>query len=452
MVKILLLIDYNKESERRLLNGLIRYADMRGGCEFFPMTSFDLESSGHSGQIIDAARKYGVDAIYGIWQDIDVDAALSLGIPIFIRMRYDEYDCFHMLSGPYREIGSMAARYFMRQHYDHYAFLGLRGIVWSDERFKGYRDTLHPGGGSLGEGSLSSGTLGSGTLGGGSLGSGTLSSGTLGGGTLGSGTLGGGSLGSGTLGGGSLGGGSLDAFFAAGAAEEWDLMSRWLEALPKPLALFACNDAMARRVTEICRFRGISVPDDVAVLGVDDDEFLCSFSSPSISSIKLDYEKQGEMLGQAIFSRVGKGALANAAPLRINIQPVGIVERRSTFSRPVQDPVVRGILDYFDDNYTTPFSLSEYLSTIPLSRRSIEMRFRRQMAPCTMLAYLTSLRVRKMCSLLSRGGVNVGEAAALSGFGDSTNVTRAFRSVTGITPREYLQNSRGSDPQSGPAR
>lgn len=378
MIKILLLIDYNKESERRVLNGLIRYADMHGGCEFVPMTSFDLETPGHSAQIAEAARAYGVDAIFGVWKDIDVPLALSLGVPIFIRMRHDDYDCFHMLSGPYRQIGEMAARYFLRQYCPNYAFLGLEGLLWSEERFEGYRDCL-----------LESGEF-------------------------------------------------PHVFRSSGNADDWDSLTQWISSLPKPVALFACNDATARRATEACRYLGIEVPLSVAVLGVDDDEFLCSFSQPSISSIKLDYEKQGEMLGEAIFSRVGKGGEANADPLHINIRPVGIVERRSTVPRRVSDPVVRTVLDYFDDNFDTPFSLREFLSTIPLSRRSVEMRFRREMAPLTMMSYLTGLRVRKMCRLLSRGDLSVGAAASLSGFGDSTNVARAFRSVTGLSPREYI--------------
>jgi len=77
MVKILLLADYSRESERRLLRGLVKYANSRGGCALYQMSSFPLESRGHSEEIAQAARTLGVDAIFGTWIDPDMEVVRS---------------------------------------------------------------------------------------------------------------------------------------------------------------------------------------------------------------------------------------------------------------------------------------------------------------------------------------------------------------------------------------
>ena len=78
MIKILTVIDYSSQSERRLLQGLVSYADTHGGCILYPMSNIDVERSGHSRKIVSMARSLQVDAIYGVWYDIDVQAARGL--------------------------------------------------------------------------------------------------------------------------------------------------------------------------------------------------------------------------------------------------------------------------------------------------------------------------------------------------------------------------------------
>ncbi len=138
MIKILTVIDYSSQTERRLLQGLIDYADAHGGCILYPLSSFDVETSGHSEEIIRMARVLQVDAIYGVWYDVDVTAAKELGIPIFVRTNYRNYTDISMATGDYQEIGRIAADFFLHQHYEHYAFLGLKDILWSELRLDGF--------------------------------------------------------------------------------------------------------------------------------------------------------------------------------------------------------------------------------------------------------------------------------------------------------------------------
>ena len=379
MIKILTVIDYSSQSERRLLQGLVSYADAHGGCILYPMSNIDVERSGHSRKIVSMARSLQVDAIYGVWYDIDVQAALSLGIPIFVRTNYKVYKEISMATGNYQRIGRIAADFFLHQHYDRYAFLGLKDIIWSEQRLEGFADRL-------GERDL-----------------------------------------------------SVAAYQADDVSREWTQITAWLRALPKPVALFTCNDAMARHVTEICLSSGIRIPDELALLGVDDDEFLCNISYPSISSIRLDFEKQGWEIGRAIFEMVGRGQVWVE---RVPIEPVRIVERMSTRRQEIQDVYVKQIAAFFEDHYREAFSLDEALAAIPLSRRAIEIRFKKEMAPMTMLSYLETLRISQFRRLLRTTDLSIKEAAARSGFCDSTNVARLFRKYEGCTPSQYRNDHR----------
>ncbi len=379
MIKILTVIDYSSQSERRLLQGLVSYADAHGGCILYPMSNIDVERSGHSRKIVSMARSLQVDAIYGVWYDIDVQAALSLGIPIFVRTNYKVYKEISMATGNYQRIGRIAADFFLHQHYDRYAFLGLKDIIWSEQRLEGFADRL-------GERDL-----------------------------------------------------SVAAYQADDVSREWTQITAWLRALPKPVALFTCNDAMARHVTEICLSSGIRIPDELALLGVDDDEFLCNISYPSISSIRLDFEKQGWEIGRAIFEMVGRGQVWVE---RVPIEPVRIVERMSTRRQEIQDAYVKQIAAFFEDHYQEAFSLDEALAAIPLSRRAIEIRFKKEMAPMTMLSYLETLRISQFRRLLRTTDLSIKEAAARSGFSDSTNVARLFRKYEGCTPSQYRNDHR----------
>ena len=196
---------------------------------------------------------------------------------------------------------------------------------------------------------------------------------------------------------------------------------------------------MARHVTEICLSSGIRIPDELALLGVDDDEFLCNISYPSISSIRLDFEKQGWEIGRAIFEMVGRGQVWVE---RVPIEPVRIVERMSTRRQEIQDAYVKQIAAFFEDHYQEAFSLDDALAAIPLSRRAIEIRFKKEMAPMTMLSYLETLRISQFRRLLRTTDLSIKEAAARSGFSDSTNVARLFRKYEGCTPSQYRNDHR----------
>ncbi len=380
MIKILLLTDYSQESERRFLNGFVKYTDTQGGCIFYPMSHLVSDKKDNSQEIISFARKFKVDAILGRWPNIDTAEAKKLGIPIFLRTYKEEYSDFPMLTGHYKEFGVYAANYFIKQNFDNYAFIGLDGILWSEDRLEGYSEQIRR----------------------------VLKK-------------------------------EVSRYEAADFHAEAASISQWLHALPKPTAMLACNDYVARQVTELCLLENIRIPEDISLLGVDNDEFMCNISSPTLSSIKLNFEKHGFELAKILFKMVREG---QTWPARIPVEAVGVVERMSTKPKVISDPYIREIVEFITHNYRSDIDIRKLISFIPLSRRAIEIKFKKEMHPYTITSFITKLRLEHFCHLLESSDMPISEAAEKSGFIDTTNFSTIFRKNKGMTPSEYRRQSR----------
>lgn len=380
MIKILLLTDYSQESERRFLNGFVKYADTQGGCIFYPMSHLISQTKDNSIEIIKLAKKFKVDAIIGLWHNINVEEAKKLDIPIFLRTYKRVYDEFPMLTGHYKEFGAYAARFFIGQRFSSYAFIGMKDIIWSISRYEGYSDQIAS--------SLKAMTY---------------------------------------------------RYDVEDFRDEISEITKWLRSLPKPVALLACNDFMARQVTEICQMEGISIPDEISLLGVDNDEFMCNISSPTLSSIKLNFEKHGYEIAEVLFEMVNQ---KKTWPARIAVEAIGVVERMSTKRRIISDQYIREIVDHIRHNYTQEIDIKKLTSFIPLSRRAIEMKFKKEMYPYTITSYIMRLRLDHFCNLLETTDLPISTAADRSGFIDSSNFSTIFRKYMGMTPSEYRKRIR----------
>lgn len=380
MIKILLLTDYSQESERRFLNGFVKYADTQGGCIFYPMSHLISQTKDNSMEIIKIARKFKVDAILGLWHNINVEEAKKLQIPIFLRTYKKIYSDFPMLTGHYKEFGAYAADFFIKQNFSNYAFIGLKDILWSLSRYEGYSEQI----------AAIKKTV-------------------------------------------------THRYEVEDFQNEIAGINKWLHSLPKPVALLACNDMMARQVTEICQREGLRIPEDISLLGVDNDEFMCNISSPTLSSIKLNFEKHGYDIAKTLFKMVHEKSIW---PARIAVEAIGVVERMSTKRKVISDPYIHEIVDFITRNYTQEIDISKLTSFIPLSRRAIEMKFKKEMYPHTITSYITKLRLDHFCNLLENSELPISTAADMSGFIDNSNFSTIFKKYKGMTPTEYRRKFR----------
>ena len=212
-------------------------------------------------------------------------------------------------------------------------------------------------------------------------------------------------------------------------------LGAWLSRLPRGLGVFAAMDQRGRHVIEACREVGLRVPDDVLVLGVDNDPLLCELCEPSLSSIALDAYRAGHEAAQTLH-RLMEGQLA-APNTRILVKPTHVSRRQSTSSGFDQDVVVaaarRFIFDRLSDRSLQVADVSRHCG---VSRRLLETRFVQALGR-TLLQELTELRMEHARTLLRDTDDTITEVAEAIGFADANYFTKAFRHRHGLAPLKY---------------
>src|SRR6185295_10790874 len=189
-------------------------------------------------------------------------------------------------------------------------------------------------------------------------------------------------------------------------------LARWLKTLPRPAGVMASNDQRARHVLEAARLAGLRIPDDLAVIGVDNDETLCELSTPSISSVALDTDTIG-FQGAAMLDRLMGG---RRVPRRAElVPPLGVIARRSTDMLAMADPSVVAAVRFIDANISRPIRISDVLRVTQLSRKTLEVRFRRGLGR-TPHQELQRRRLERVKTLLQQTDWPLKQIARAAGF------------------------------------
>jgi LacI family transcriptional regulator len=214
---------------------------------------------------------------------------------------------------------------------------------------------------------------------------------------------------------------------------EQTILARWLYELPKPLGVLACDDDRGRQVLEACRAAHLQVPEDVAVIGVDNDELLCELSTPPLSSVALDTEQAGydaaELLHGLMTNRV-------KSPKRILARPIRVVARRSTDTRATDDRDVARAVRFIHDNAVHAIGVEDVVEHVGCSRRTLELRFQRHLGR-SVNREIQEIRLERAKHLLAETDLTVARVAETLGFGSVNYMIRLFHHRTGETPAEY---------------
>jgi LacI family transcriptional regulator len=208
---------------------------------------------------------------------------------------------------------------------------------------------------------------------------------------------------------------------------------KWLLALPKPVAIFASNDVPARELAEICRLVGLRVPEDVALLGVDDDQLECGLSFPPLSSIALPAERVGFEAAK-VLSDLMSGRKPPSD--RIVLPPGSIVVRQSSDIVAVDVPDVAQALRFIRINACRSIGVDDVLEVVAVSRRKLERDFQRVIGR-TIFEEIRRTRIEKAMRLLTTTDLAMPAIAEQSGFEGARRLAVVFRQVMGMTPTEH---------------
>jgi LacI family transcriptional regulator len=222
---------------------------------------------------------------------------------------------------------------------------------------------------------------------------------------------------------------------AAGATGNRDSfrarLARWMDAIPGPVGVFAYDDWCAFEVQQACRAAGISIPDRVALIGVNDDDLACQIASPCLSSVRLPLERMG-MEAARLAVELAQGRQVES----LQFKPVGLVARDSTHGFAVKDALVKQALEFMLAESRRPINVGEVLSYLGVSRSLLERRFREAIGR-TPLVELRRQRVERARALLADTDLAIHRIGDLCGFSSNIRFTTVFREQVGVTPSEF---------------
>jgi LacI family transcriptional regulator len=227
---------------------------------------------------------------------------------------------------------------------------------------------------------------------------------------------------------------------ASTAADNRRSLVEWLTDLQKPVGVLACYDIAGQEILEACKIAGLAVPDDVAVLGVDNDELICNLTSPPMSSIQPDALGTGH-LAAAILDRMMTGE--PWMPGLHLLPPLRIAARQSSDLFSVSDPVVARALAFIRDAAGRRLSVPEVLRHVGLSRRALDYRFTNLLGR-TVHDEIMRARMERIAHLLISTDWTLPRIAEFLDFPHSEYMGVAFRRLNGTSPGEYRKANRAS--------
>ncbi len=382
MIRLILLTDFTESFSYNLLRGILSYSKKHEPWVVCRMPPSYKDRYGIEG-VLKWAKTWQADAIIGRFDSHDnVEIFLEHGIVAVAQDYKSRFSNIPNITGNYRATGNMAAEYFISKGFQHFAFCGYQGTVWSEERCEGFFSILKLHGFANNFHHYQDQSLD-------------------------------------------------DIWFY----EAPPLLS-WLKSLPPNTALFACDDNQGNRIMEICKVNDIRIPDQIAILGVDNDEIICNLSDPPLSSISHDIERGGFEAARLIEQMLKSKNRESVQIQDVIIEPSNIVNRQSTDFYSTTDGNIQLVLKYISENIARDISVSDILKKVPMSRRLLEIRFR-QVTQKSIHKYILNHRMERFAELLLASNAPIAELAEQVGISNLKNLSRQFKALKNLSPIEY---------------
>jgi LacI family transcriptional regulator len=220
-------------------------------------------------------------------------------------------------------------------------------------------------------------------------------------------------------------------------AQSWEReqgqIGRWLESLALPVGLMACNDMRGQHVLDACQRLDLAVPEEVAVIGVDDDAVLCNLCHPPLSSVVPNAERVGYEAA-ALLDQLMSGNSTSKA-LRL-IEPVGVRSRQSSDVLAVADPAVASTLRFIRERAFHGCSMKDVIRQAAMSRSVLERKFRQYLGHSPQ-EEIRQVQLKRVKELLAESDLPLNEIASLAGYTHPEYMSVVFKRSTGQTPGQF---------------
>lgn len=387
MARLLFMSDFTESYATNLLKGILRYSRLHDPWVVCKMPLAFRDKRGIL-EVADFASQWKADAIIGQFYDTDkVEVFQQRGIIAIAQDYQSRFANIPNITGEHRRGGQLCADYFIRRGYHHFAFYGLKGMVWSDERKEGFCQEIAK----------------------------------------------------------RVKNSSLFLQEEMNLDDTWwynmSELTAWLDSLPKPVAILACDDNRAYQIVEACQqTRRMRIPDDIAILGIDNDESVCLLSSPQLSSLNQGTEEAGYETARMIDLTLQQPLEKRFQNLHDVINKVTfITTRNSTDAFIHQNRPISQALSYISKNIYKPITVDAILGEITMSRRNFETLFRKEMN-ISIYQYVLNVKVEKMKELLM-SGYSIQQVAQELSIDNLKGMSRTFKQHVGMTMTEFVLTS-----------
>lgn len=214
---------------------------------------------------------------------------------------------------------------------------------------------------------------------------------------------------------------------------------RWIEQLPQPIGIMGYGDRQALEVLNACDTLGVRVPEDVAVLGVGNDDMVCDITTPSLSSIALPAVQIG-ICASEVLDELLHGRKRKSTPRKYVFQPTRVVVRTSTDVMASDDAMLVDAIRYIREHATGGINVADVLRVVPLSRRDLERRCRASLDRSP-LQEIIRVRCERAKALLTETDLPLHDVALRSGFGSAVHFINAFGKAVGATPGTFRKRN-----------
>jgi LacI family transcriptional regulator len=211
----------------------------------------------------------------------------------------------------------------------------------------------------------------------------------------------------------------------------------WLKSLPKPIAIMACNDNRGRQLLEAGHDANLQIPDELAVVGADNDEMICNLSNPPLSSVALNLESAGYQAADFLNALMDDPKLP---PRQIPVEPRWVVSRRSTDVYAIEDPHVAAALRFIRTHAQSSIDNDDVVAQTNISRRGLEIRFVKNLGR-SIRQEIQRVRLERTKQLLAETNLSAEKIALLTGFNSLAYLSNVFRREEGITLSQFRQQS-----------
>ena len=381
-MRAIFITDYTEQFAFRLLKGIHNYSLETEPWVVAKMPTAYKQQIGIEG-VIEWAKKWGMKVVIGQFEPTDdVSLFRKNGIVAIAQDHIRKFKTIPNITADYEGTGAMAAKLYISRGYQNFAFLGHKGVCWSEGRRDGFVREIKDSGFN-------------------------------------------------------------NIFIKELEPQEdywhtdYEVLVRWATKLPKPIGVLACDDNQGSIFLELCKAFGIKVPSEIAIIGVDNDEILCNMSNPAMSSINIDIERGGYEAA-ALADRMVREHRFEGED--IVLQPISIVPRTSSNVFATKDRYVHAALEFIEANANRKISVGDVMKAVPISRRLLEQRFLKETG-MTIFTCISMVRINRFARMLTESKDTISEIAARLDEPDTKSISRRFQKLKGCTPSEFRKKN-----------